>query len=578
MPEDPSESLRHTLVLEENKWELTLAYGSAAGAVAEWGTVTGTLSDQTDLQTALNGKQATLVSGTTLKSVNSQSLLGSGNLDITIPSASITDAASAATPNTVVKRDGFGDAAFRQIDLSVPLAVADGGTGASTSAHAKTNLGLGSTDSPTFADVTITDDLSVGDDATISGDVSIGGSLTLVTPYADMVLGVESVDPSSVQIRLFSGANNDLFIEAGNALMLSALSGVNVNGLQIESVDGRTFLTGEGGTSVKLAVPLALDSGGTGAATASAARTNLGLGTANSPQFTSLSLTGSLTGTVNYNNSVSGLDATTVKDAIDLLEEKKVNVVDLAANLILYPTSVPSDVSGYNKLVSSIDDSDYDTVAEEITTATITTSGQLVASLVSDAGLIDGAINQINVSTIGQIRRVSGTKTAEFYFEIYRRDSDGDEFLIAGSSPTPPVTSGTFEQFSESAIISSATFTLTDRIVIKYYANVSGTGSNPVYAFEFGGTDPVRTLIPVPAATLIKSLWTPLPGGDIYYNGSSNVGIGTNAPARTLHVDYVLRLEPTSAAPASPAAGDIYFDSDDNKLKCFDGTSWQNCF
>lgn len=57
------------------KWE-----NSAAGGT--WGSITGTLSDQTDLQTALNGKQATLVSGTNIKTINSTSILGSGNIDI----------------------------------------------------------------------------------------------------------------------------------------------------------------------------------------------------------------------------------------------------------------------------------------------------------------------------------------------------------------------------------------------------------------------------------------------------------------------------------------------------------------
>jgi hypothetical protein len=55
------------------------------GGGATWGSITGTLSAQTDLQTALNGKQATLVSGTNIKTVNGNSLLGSG--DVTISSA-----------------------------------------------------------------------------------------------------------------------------------------------------------------------------------------------------------------------------------------------------------------------------------------------------------------------------------------------------------------------------------------------------------------------------------------------------------------------------------------------------------
>lgn len=69
---------------------------------ASWGSIDGTLSDQTDLNTALsgksstshthamnevsgletavNGKQATLVSGTNIKTVNGNSILGSGDL------------------------------------------------------------------------------------------------------------------------------------------------------------------------------------------------------------------------------------------------------------------------------------------------------------------------------------------------------------------------------------------------------------------------------------------------------------------------------------------------------------------
>ena len=53
---------------------------AASGGSATWGGITGTLSAQTDLQTALNGKQDTLVSGTNIKTVNGDSLVGSGNV------------------------------------------------------------------------------------------------------------------------------------------------------------------------------------------------------------------------------------------------------------------------------------------------------------------------------------------------------------------------------------------------------------------------------------------------------------------------------------------------------------------
>jgi hypothetical protein len=61
---------------------------------SSWGSIGGTLSNQTDLQNALNAKQDTLVSGTNIKTINSTSILGSGDLSIT---------ASAAGTNTQVQ-------------------------------------------------------------------------------------------------------------------------------------------------------------------------------------------------------------------------------------------------------------------------------------------------------------------------------------------------------------------------------------------------------------------------------------------------------------------------------------------
>ena len=54
----------------------------ASGGGGTWGSITGTLSSQTDLNDALNGKQATLVSATNIKTINSTSLLGAGDIAI----------------------------------------------------------------------------------------------------------------------------------------------------------------------------------------------------------------------------------------------------------------------------------------------------------------------------------------------------------------------------------------------------------------------------------------------------------------------------------------------------------------
>ena len=76
---------------------------------AEWGNITGTLSNQTDLQNVLNGKQETLVSGTNIKTINNTSLLGSGNISITEPSIATTSTAGIVKPDgtsIVVADDG----------------------------------------------------------------------------------------------------------------------------------------------------------------------------------------------------------------------------------------------------------------------------------------------------------------------------------------------------------------------------------------------------------------------------------------------------------------------------------------
>lgn len=61
-------------------------------------------------------------------------------------------------------------------------------------------------------------------------------------------------------------------------------------------------------------------------------------------------------------------------------------------------------------------------------------------------------------------------------------------------------------------------------------------------------------------------------------NTNGDIGIGNNNPQRKLHVNDVMRLEPRNSAPTSAGKGDIYFDNTINKLRVYDGTSWQNCW
>lgn len=119
---------------------------------AVWGDITGTLSNQTDLQAALDAKQATLVSGTNIKTINSTSLLGSGNIDI-VASKPVVSYASGAEELVVGQVDtciystnsSFVLAILGSNDTAIPvgseiLLVANGGAGITITSDGTTTL------------------------------------------------------------------------------------------------------------------------------------------------------------------------------------------------------------------------------------------------------------------------------------------------------------------------------------------------------------------------------------------------------------------------------------------------------
>jgi hypothetical protein len=191
----------------------------------------------------------------------------------------------------------------------------------------------------------------------------------------------------------------------------------------------------------------------------------------------------------------------------------------LPSNLNLFATDVSSDIPTYFKLVTSISDPDFNVTPVNIPTGTITTTGQFIAALATTANVLVGNPGIINLLTIGNVRRTSGSGTAEFYYEVYHRDSGGTETLISTSSKTPPINTNVYTEFLASALLNNGVFLATDRIVVKYYADRVGSGSNPNYDFQFGGTSPVRTNFPVPA--------TNIPLDAIPTDGSTN-GVQSN--------------------------------------------------
>jgi len=205
-----------------------------------------------------------------------------------------------------------------------------------------------------------------------------------------------------------------------------------------------------------------------------------------------------------YSNTDSTLLAETVKNAIDELDFKKADVASLSSNINLYPTTAASDIVGYFDMVSSLDDPRYNTTAVNVPTGLLSGTDILVASLDADPGLFVGNPGVINVTTIGNIRKVAGNSNnfAEFFFRIYKRTAEGVETLLGTSDTTNYINPSTnnYSEFSAGALLNNGTFTDSDRVVIKYFANAVGTASG--YEFQFGGTSPVRTLLPVPVSVI----------------------------------------------------------------------------
>jgi hypothetical protein len=201
-----------------------------------------------------------------------------------------------------------------------------------------------------------------------------------------------------------------------------------------------------------------------------------------------------------YDNSNSELAANTVQAAIDELDVKKADVSLLQANVSFYATTAASPISGYNRLVTSIDDADYDDVAVDVSTGTITSAGVLIASLASDADVLDGSISGISLTTIGEIRRTSGNSLGRFWFEVYKRDSGGTETLLATSPKTEYTGAETYTQFFDAVFVPTGSVASTDRVVLKFYGQTDG--ADAVFDFAFGGNDPVRTLFPVPVSVV----------------------------------------------------------------------------
>ena len=323
----------------------------------------------------------------------------------------------------------------------------------------------------------------------VQGDIDMSSPLSRITTlenneykvtYYEVIQGTSG----SLSVPSQGTINSDEFGLSGNAI----LSKIDANGKP-------TYQSPT--TSLGVAVTTSLDVS-TGAWVVSGVYTD-----PNVAVIYSIRIKAIYYSNLTYNNIIETIDLAVTKTS-QLINDGDdgvshfISLEDLPSNLTLYATNVASDIPTYYKLVTTITDPSYNTTPVNIPTGAITTTGQLIAILATSANIIVGNPGIFNITTIGNIQKLSGTGNAEFYFEVWQRTLAGVETLITVSSSTLPVLNSGYAEFSASALWNNGSFLSTDRIVLKYYADRIVTGSDPTYQFQFGGLSPVRSLVPIP--------------------------------------------------------------------------------
>ena len=293
------------------------------------------------------------------------------------------------------------------------LAIADGGTGASTAADARTNLGLviGTNVQAFDADLSALAALAVTD-----GNFIVGNGTTWVAESggtARLSLGLGTMaTQNSASVAITGGSIagiTDLAIADGGTGASDAGTARTNLGLGTIATQAASSVSITGG-SITGITDLAIADGGTGASDAAGARTNLGLGTMATQASSSVSITGgSITGITDLAIADGGTGASTAADArtnLGLVIGSNVQAYDAglqsisglttSANQMIYTTA--SDTYATTSLTAAgraiLDDADASAQRSTLGLGTIATQGSASVSITggSITGITDLAI------------------------------------------------------------------------------------------------------------------------------------------------------------------------------------------
>lgn len=200
-------------------------------------------------------------------------------------------------------------------------------------------------------------------------------------------------------------------------------------------------------------------------------------------------------------------------DQITGLQEQldaKLGPESLTSNLTVYLTRAPADVSGYLTTVDDTHDPLFPATVETADTDQITNStaeGQALRAWITRPADVYFHADSIPVNMIGAVRLVStaGAK-AQLSFKILVRKPDGSTTEVASSGWSSVINRAEFSDLHQAASIPHLELQVGDRLVIAWYGRKVDTGVGAQVRVRYGGSDPVRMLMPLPFTAVLPEL------------------------------------------------------------------------
>ena len=233
-----------------NNLSISAAPLSALNIVGAYSTTLNFFSNS-NLNFPSSGTVSTIAGAETLqsKTVPLVSNTISGTIEQFNTALSDGDFATLAGPELLTNKTLDSTNSVSSASISGTIAISGGGTGSTTASGARSNLGIGTSDTPTFNTVYLS---NLNASRALISDSSKQVSSSVVTSTElGYLSGVSSAIQTQINTKAANGANSDI----------TSLSG--------------------------LSTPLSVAQGGTGASTVSTARTALGVGTSDTPTFSS---------------------------------------------------------------------------------------------------------------------------------------------------------------------------------------------------------------------------------------------------------------------------------------------------